>query len=74
MLPTGTSTVLAAIAGGFGNDAAVGFDQRHLKAVQMDRMMIHRAEVAEADAHALAELGDQRLQCRDKPCCSWSGY
>jgi hypothetical protein len=64
VLPTGTSTVVSGQLRRLGDVAAVGRRDLEGVAVQVDRVVVHRAEVAEADAHALA---------RRPPAARWPG-
>ena len=68
MLPTGTSTVVSGHCADSRDRAAVGRRDAEVVAVQVDRVVVHRAQVAEADAHALAGLDDAAARCRGTPC------
>ena len=68
VVPTGTSTVVSGDARDAGTAPPSVADDLERVAVQVDRVVVHRAEVAEADAHALAGLGDERLRSPGTPC------
>ena len=68
VVPTGTSTVVSGMRARRRDRAAVGRDDLERVAVEVDRVVIHRAEVPEADAHAVADLGDERLRSPGTPC------
>ena len=51
-----------------GTVADVGGDYLEIVTVQMDRMMIHGAQVAEADPHSITRLSHQSLGARIAAC------
>jgi hypothetical protein len=66
VVPTGTSTVVSGNRAARRDRAAVGLDDLEGVAVDVDRVVIHRAEVGEPDAHEVAELGDERRGRRER--------
>ena len=56
------------VLGRLGNFAAIGLGDAEGIAVQMDGVVVHAREIAEADAHTFAALGEQRLGARIDPC------
>ena len=60
VLPVGTSTVVSGQLCRLRDPPAVGLGDAERVTVKVDRVVIHRAEVADPDAHALAGLRDQR--------------